>query len=87
MTGHLYRTKPCEIFAIQWTGDNPQEIREFCGKDKVSVVKYMDGHVVCTIDTLEGIMRADVGDYIIKGMLGEFYPCNPEAFKKKYELI
>ena len=39
------------------------------------------------IDTLEGRMRADVYDYIIKGLKGEFYPCKPDVFEKKYERI
>lgn len=37
------------------------------------------------IDTLEGTMRADVGDWIIEGVQGEFYPCKPEIFAKTYE--
>ena len=39
------------------------------------------------IDTLEGRMRADVYDYIIKGLRGEFYPCKPDVFRKKYDRI
>lgn len=37
------------------------------------------------IETLEGVMRADVGDFIIKGVNGEFYPCKPDIFAKTYE--
>ena len=40
-----------------------------------------------TIDTLEGIMRASVGDWIIKGVAGEFYPCKPDIFKATYESV
>ena len=75
-----YRTKPCEIEAIQWTGENIMQIREFAHPN-VRYQKYL------FIDTLEGRMRADVGDYIIKGLRGEFYPCKPDVFEKKYELI
>ena len=39
------------------------------------------------IDTLEGTMKAKPGDYIIKGVNGEFYPCKPEIFKQTYELV
>ena len=39
------------------------------------------------IDTLEGTMKADVGDYIITGVNGEIYPCKPDIFKKSYELV
>lgn len=38
------------------------------------------------IDTLEGVMRADAGDFIIQGVNGEFYPCKPEIFAKTYEI-
>ena len=75
-----YRTKPCEIEAIQWTGENIMQIREFAHPN-VRYQKYL------FIDTLEGRMRADVGDYILKGLRGEFYPCKPDVFEKKYELI
>lgn len=43
------------------------------------------GHA--TIHTLEGDHRADVGDYIIRGIKGEFYPCKPDIFEKTYELV
>ncbi|WP_407690379.1 hypothetical protein [Salimicrobium halophilum] len=39
------------------------------------------------IETLEGTMRADVGDYVIKGVNGEFYPCKPDIFEKTYEAV
>ena len=40
-----------------------------------------------TIDTLKGKMKADIGDYIIKGINGEFYPCKPDIFAKTYEEV
>ena len=39
------------------------------------------------IDTLEGTMRADVGDWIIRGVKGEFYPCKPDIFKATYKAV
>lgn len=39
------------------------------------------------IDTLEGIMRADVGDVIIRGVRGEFYPCKPDVFERTYDVF
>jgi len=39
------------------------------------------------IKTLEGTMCADIGDYIIKGVNGEFYPCKPDIFEKIYEKV
>lgn len=77
-----YRTKPCEIEAIQWTGDNEKQIFAFV-RDKY----YFSSDGDLMIETLEGDMKATVGDYIIKGLRGEFYPCKSDVFEKKYELI
>lgn len=84
-------TKPCEIEAIQWTG-NTTEILEFCGEHasydvndaawqvgKGAPVEYL------TIHTLEGDVQAQRNDFIIKGTHGEFYPCKPDIFMTKYE--
>jgi hypothetical protein len=46
---------------------------------------YDDTH--CTIKTLEGNMRGEYGDYIIKGVNGEIYPCKPDIFEKTYEEV
>lgn len=78
-----YVKKPIVIEAVQFNGRNSAEIHEFCG-DKVREpvgVDYLE------IVTLEGIMRASPGDYVIKGVNGEFYPCKPDVFKKTYEEI
>ena len=88
-----YRTKPCEIEAIQWNG-NTTEIKEFC-RDKCSYSvedsawKVGKGipHEELIIHTLEGDMKASRGDFIIRGLRGEFYPCKPDVFHKKYELV
>lgn len=72
--------KPVTIEAILWTGDNYLEIDEFT--ESTSGVCNRRGLV---ITTLEGDMRADIGDYIIKGVQGEFYPCKPDIFKLTYD--
>ena len=77
-----YRKKPVEIEAIQWTGDNISDICKFTGLDMDVLVR--DG--VLYIETLEGEMRATCGDYIIKGVKGEFYPCQPDIFEETYNL-
>lgn len=77
-----YKTKPCVIEAIQYNGSNVEEIRNFIGES--FEVKTIEGIYVRTI---EGIMKASVGDYIIKGLRGEFYPCKQKVFKRKYEVI
>lgn len=89
-----YRKKPVEIEAVQWEGLNPTEIKEFAG-DNVEI-EYYDaayeagaGPVVATvtIHTLEGDIKANKGDYIIKGVKGEFYPCKPDIFLQTYDAV
>ena len=75
-----YRKKPVIIEAVQWTGENLMEIREFAHPK----VRFQNSLFV---DTLEGRMKADVGDYIIKGVAGEFYPCKPDIFLATYEPV
>lgn len=74
-----YKTKPCVVKAVQWTGDNTEEIQEFAKNS----IDFSSGRPV--IHTLEGDMTASIGDFIIEGLKEEFYPCNPEAFDRKYE--
>lgn len=76
-----YRKKPIIIEAIQWNGENENEIRNF-----------IDGNCIVTFNplmlyTLEGNMIASKNDYIVKGADGEFYPCKPDIFKKTYERV
>ena len=78
-----YKTKPVEIEAIQYTGDNGTEILHFMFPDIEEDATAFDE----TIKTLEGEMHASKGDYIIKGLKGEFYPCKPDIFEMKYESI
>lgn len=76
-----YKTKPNTIEAIKFTAQNFNEIVRWCG-DAIGEI----GADYLTIHTLEGDMKARLDeDYIIKGLLGEFYPCKVEAFEKKYE--
>lgn len=84
--------KPIEIEAIQWNRWNLQEIKEFVGDSLV--YEYYDAAwevskgpamVDMKIKTLEGEMQVSVGDYIIKGVKGEFYPCKPDIFEMTYE--
>lgn len=88
-----YRKKPVMIEAIQWTGANLKEITAFMNKDLpldglgyMTWEHFVDEHGL-HIATLEGDMRANEGDYVIKGVNGEFYPCKPDIFEKTYEKI
>ena len=76
-----YRKKPVVIEAIQWNGNNGEEIVNFVG-----LVGYTNGENII-IPTLEGDMLASKGDYIIKGIKGEFYPCKPDIFEATYEEV
>lgn len=51
------------------------------------IKEYAKSHMFCLINTLEGEMRGDYGDYIIKGVKGEIYPCKPDIFEMTYELV
>ena len=87
-----YRKKPVVIQAVKCDGNKFEEVQSFCG-DSCSMEYYDAAYEsgVCapcyipTINTLEGDMVARVGDYIIKGVNGEFYPCKPDIFEKTYE--
>lgn len=89
-----YRKKPVIIEAVLWYGLNTSEIKEFCG-DKVEFAYYDAAWkagkspviAIPFIKTLEGLMQANKGDYIIKGVHGEFYPCKPDIFEKTYEEV
>ena len=75
-----YRKLPVEIEAVQWTGKNDEEISAFAGSSR-----YMTQEGDLMIHTLEGDHHALVGDYIIKGVKGEFYPVKEEIFWLTYE--
>lgn len=79
-----YRKKPVVVEAVQFldTAERVCEISEFM--DGVTVDYGNPGKPVVKIKTLEGVMRADVGDWIIKGISGEFYPCKPDVFEQTY---
>lgn len=79
-----YRKKPVVIETTIWTGDNITEILDFC--DCCFTYNHND-EVLLKVATLEGTMNATVGDYIIKGVKGEFYPCKPHIFLLTYEEV
>lgn len=77
------RTKAIVKDAIQWTGANAAELLKF---GRFNIVE-IEGERIVQIVTLEGVMNASEGDWIIKGIKGEFYPCKPEIFDATYEPI
>lgn len=82
-----YKTKPCEIEAIQFTKENWKEIQNFTNGEAKNFFITQDKEACCEVVTLEGTMIATEGDYIIRGLRGEYYPCKPDVFEKKYEVI
>lgn len=88
MTIQKARKKQVEIEFMQFTDvESGEAIVEWVG-DYNSLLVISDRynpHV--TIMTLEGSMIADVNDYIVKGVHGEFYPCKPDIFRKTYKVI
>jgi len=76
-----FRAKPVVKEAVQFNGENFKECKDFIGDNFDNTLNYPN------IKTLEGVMRVDVGDWIIKGLSGEFYPCKPDVFEKTYEKV
>lgn len=74
--------KPITIKAIKYTGDNGTDILRFMFPDIEKDAEAFGE----TIKTLEGELHVSKGDYIIKGLKGEFYPCKPEIFEESYDI-
>lgn len=85
-----FRKKPVVIEAFQWTGgpDQTEDPEWIAAAIKRGDVYYQGGETpYLTIETLEGKMRANPGDYIIKGVKGELYPCKADIFVATYEAV
>ena len=89
MATKFFKKKPIVIEAIQWDGGNTAEVLAFAtGKayHKNGEAGGCEQHYI-GIQTLDGLMRASVGDYVLRGVNGEFYPCKPDIFAKTYEEV
>lgn len=89
-----YRKKPVVIEAVQLTWDTWDEMCEFAGVGKLSEGKPEGfspsdntNRIGLRIPTLEGLMEATHGDWIIRGIKGELYPCKPDIFEATYEPV
>jgi hypothetical protein len=85
-----YRKKPIVIDAFLWTGAPDQEedpvwACEAIADGEITFANPGTPHVTLLIHTREGVMRASQGDWIIRGVAGEIYPCKPEIFAASYE--
>lgn len=97
MIANKYRKKPVVIDAIQLSWANWNSVCDFISKDafgggvylneSLNVVEISTDKIGLHINTLDGRMLAVEGDYIIKGIQGEFYPCKPDIFEATYEVI
>ncbi len=81
-----YRKKPVVVEAIQYTGNNFADLVEFIGgiEERHKIDIHRDS---IFIKTLEGDMQAKKGDYIIRGVKGELYPCREDIFNETYEEV
>lgn len=95
MSTKRYRKKPVEVEARKFSGNmeliDIEGLALWCGgtfrHDSAPGQEYKTYYWSIEIPTLEGTMRATPGDYIIKGVQGEFYPCKPDIFEQTYEEV
>jgi hypothetical protein len=80
-----FKKKPVIIEAHQFTPESKDRVFNFVTCNRST--DFEDGNPVLRIQTLEGIMTAYIGDWIIKGVKGEFYPCKPDIFSETYDEV
>lgn len=89
-----FRKKPVVIEAMRWTGDNTRDVMLWAAGGTLApfamapgwwLSNPSEGKFRLMVPTLEGQMAANPGDWIIKGIKGEFYPCKPDIFDATYE--
>jgi hypothetical protein len=82
-----FRKKPVVISAIKWTGENSDEISAWLtdANRRDVVINKLQGKI--HIVTLEGPINASVGDWLIRGVVGEIYPCRADIFAATYEAV
>lgn len=95
MPAARYRKRPVVVEALKYMGTNASlnELSSWMGRQLETLNVDAQGQIMVgglmrvEIKTLEGTMVAEPGDYVIKGVAGEFYPCKPEIFLGTYELV
>lgn len=87
MPPQKYRKLPVVVEAVLFDGSNVDEVVAWVGEDdtRVATLESIPPVNLIFISTLEGEMEASPGDYVIKGVKGEFYPCKPDIFEATYE--
>ena len=89
VVNNKYRKKPVVIEAIQWKVNNIEEITLFMGPNNPPryMGEFSDSDRIIGIETLEGLMIAKEADWVIKGVIGEFYTCKLDIFEATYEKV
>ena len=88
-----FRKKPVVIEAVQWDGTDEafEQVKQLAGSTFVDRHRHVDDlgnrYQTLNIPTLEGDMDANIGDWIIRGVKGEVYPCKPDIFEQTYEEV
>ncbi len=85
-----FRKKPVEIEARAFVLEQAEDVARWCGgryREEAKASDHTDVAIFLDIPTLEGIMTANRGDWVIKGVRGEFYPCKPDIFEQTYEPV
>jgi len=82
----IVKKRPVEVEAIQYVGSNLEEVLAFAGDAVCVDSRTAKGwsETIVYIHTPEGKLRVSINDWIIKGVMGEFYPCDPEVFDLTY---
>ena len=83
-----FRKKPVVVEAVQWMGNNVTALQEWGAP--VTLLPLSKGLIIGTLEdgpNCEAIHVADLHDWIIKGIKGEFYPCKPDIFEATYEAV
>ena len=80
-----FRKKPVVIEAEQFTDENKNRCFNFVRCNRYPI--FIEGKPALKIETLEGDMIVNLGDWVIKGVKGEFYPCKPDIFEATYEQV
>ena len=82
-----FRKRSVIIDAIQFTDETKDQVYNFVTCNKSASFDSDTNNPVFLIQTLEGIMTANLGDWIIKDVAGEYYPCKPDIFEQTYEMV
>lgn len=81
-----YRKRPVVIEAMRFTQETKDQVFAWVTCSAYAALDNL-GNPILIIQTLEGNMTVSLGDWVIKGVKGEFYPCRPDIFAATYELV